>query len=438
MKRYLKIFLFVSFILVLIYIGFTFYKENDIKHINEFVKNDNYKIKISYPSFDCKSIDKRIIDIVSYEKEEFINKTNKIKDKKYELNIDYTFSKYKDIYSIYLRVFYYIEMEYIHKDYMIYYDNVNKRELSIEELFYDIDKAYNVMDKSINEYLVNHNLIRNNINNSKHVMFTQDGINLIIKYNNYDVINIKISYLKLKDVLNKVYFSELISLDKSALNDVEDYEIDNTVLERNIDSLKNKKLIALTFDDGPTWELTENFIKELDKRNAKVSFFMVGERAMNQEKLVKLIHSKGHTIGSHTYDHKNLNNLEDEEIEFEINYTNQILENIIGEKIKYIRPPYGIYTKELLNKFNMTFILWNKDSLDWKKKDTKKVKEYLVNNLEDGDIVLLHDLYKTTIEGVLEAIDELQKDNFAFVSIDELAKLKNITLLPHNVYRYIR
>ena len=329
-------------------------------------------------------------------------------------------------------------MEYIHKYYMIYYDNVNKRELSIEELFYDIDKAYNVMDKSINEYLVNHNLIRNNINNSKHVMFTQDGINLIIKYNNYDVINIKISYLKLKDVLNKVYFSELISLDKSALNDVEDYEIDNTVLERNIDSLKNKKLIALTFDDGPTWELTENFIKELDKRNAKVSFFMVGERAMNQEKLVKLIHSKGHTIGSHTYDHKNLNNLEDEEIEFEINYTNQILENIIGEKIKYIRPPYGIYTKELLNKFNMTFILWNKDSLDWKKKDTKKVKEYLVNNLEDGDIFLLHDLYKTTIEGVLEAIDELQKDNFAFVSIDELAKLKNITLLPHNVYRYIR
>ena len=271
---------------------------------------------------------------------------------------------------------------------MIYYYNVNKRELSIEELFYDIDKAYNVMDKSINEYLVNHNLIRNNINNSKHVMFTQDGINLIIKYNNYDVINIKISYLKLKDVLNKVYFSELISLDKSALNDVEDYEIDNTVLERNIDSLKNKKLIALTFDDGPTWELTENFIKELDKRNAKVSFFMVGERAMNQEKLVKLIHSKGHTIGSHTYDHKNLNNLEDEEIEFEINYTNQILENIIGEKIKYIRPPYGIYTKELLNKFNMTFILWNKDSLDWKKKDTKKVKEYLVNNLEDGDIFL--------------------------------------------------
>ena len=86
----------------------------------------------------------------------------------------------------------------------------------------------------------------------------------------------------------------------------------------------------------------------------------------------------------------------------------------------------------------MTFILWNKDSLDWKKKDAKKVKEYLVNNLEDGDIVLLHDLYKTSIDGVLEAIDELQKKNFAFVSIDELSRIKNIELKTHSVYNYIR
>ena len=85
----------------------------------------------------------------------------------------------------------------------------------------------------------------------------------------------------------------------------------------------------------------------------------------------------------------------------------------------------------------MTIILWSIDTLDWQYKDAKKIKETIINNVSDGDIILLHDLYKTSIEGTLLAMDEL-KDEYDFVSIDELIKQKEIKIKPNEVYHHFR
>ena len=207
---------------------------------------------------------------------------------------------------------------------------------------------------------------------------------------------------------------------------------------RDEEFFKDKKLLAFTFDDGPNYETTQYLLEELDKRDAKVSFFMVGERVIKQPELVKEIYEKGHTIGSHSYSHKNLLKLNDDELKKEISYTNEIIKKITNEDVKYLRPPYGSYNNDILNKIDMTFILWNVDTLDWQKKDSQKIANYIIENVKDGDIILLHDLYKTSIDGLLKALDELKKEGYAFVSIDEMIKLKNIDIKTHTAYRYLK
>lgn len=228
------------------------------------------------------------------------------------------------------------------------------------------------------------------------------------------------------------YYSYYLKIHHEIVIQKESYNINNT------NYFKDKKLVALTFDDGPNSKTTKKLLAELKKRQAKVSFFMLGEKATCEPDLVRSIYNEGHSIGSHTYSHKNLNTLTDQEIKDEINKTNELIRSITGSEVKYLRPPYGLFKEETLATSNMTFILWNVDTEDWKYKNSKRLTQYLVDHIEDGDIVLLHDIYESTITGVLDAIDILKPLNYEFVSIDELAKYKNIPLEKNKVYHSIK
>ena len=160
-------------------------------------------------------------------------------------------------------------------------------------------------------------------------------------------------------------------------------------------------------------------------------------RIKNNQDLVKKIYESGHLIGSHTNEHVNLNTLSTSAAIKDINESINILEGITGSKIKYLRPPYGNYTNDLLNNCDLTFVLWNIDTNDWKIRDEKKLTNYLINNIEDGSIVLMHDIYKTSVDAIIKVIDEL-KDRYNFVTIEELAQIQNIVLESHHAYRYIK
>jgi peptidoglycan/xylan/chitin deacetylase (PgdA/CDA1 family) len=207
---------------------------------------------------------------------------------------------------------------------------------------------------------------------------------------------------------------------------------------RNSKEFENKKLIALTFDDGPFYTNTEKLIEELNKRDARVTFFMLGELAYKQPELVKKVYDYGHTIGSHTYDNKNLKKLDKEEVDFEVLRTNEILSNIINDDIRFIRPPYGSYNEDILNNVDMAFILWNVDTLDWKSRDSVKVSDYIVSHVKDGDIVLLHDIHSTSVDGAIMAIDILKEEGYEFVSLDELLVYRNINIHTNKAYRFFK
>ena len=165
---------------------------------------------------------------------------------------------------------------------------------------------------------------------------------------------------------------------------------------------------------------------------------MLGELAIKQKELVQKAYDCGHTIGSHTYDHKTLKKIDEDQLTFEIQYTNDILSNIINDDIRFIRPPYGSYNQDIIDKVNMAFILWNKDSLDWKLRDAEKVRDYIIENAEDGDIILLHDIHSTTIDGVLMAIDYLKERNYEFVSLDEMLVFRNINIETRQAYKFFK
>lgn len=219
-------------------------------------------------------------------------------------------------------------------------------------------------------------------------------------------------------------------------------EIENVIkpiINRDDDAyFKGKKLVAFTFDDGPGYDVTENLVDQLTNRDAKVTFFMVGNRVEKQPLLVKKIFDAGHTIGNHSYSHKSFKKQKVEAYLQEINHTNQLIKDITGQDVIYLRPPYGSYKKSTLDNVNMNFVLWSIDTLDWKTRNVDLIYEEIINNVQDGDIVLMHDLYPTTVEAAIKAIDFLLENNYAIVSLDEMYRLRGTTPVLNSSIKHMR
>ncbi len=181
-----------------------------------------------------------------------------------------------------------------------------------------------------------------------------------------------------------------------------------------------ENVIAITFDDGPHSNYTELLLDGLKERGVRASFFVVGERIKGNEELILRMSEEGHLIGNHTYSHIQLSMVNEEAVYEEIDRTNAEIESITGNKVEYIRPPYGTYDEELECAINMSEVMWTIDPKDWDTKDVDKIVEAVVNEASDGDIILLHDIYPSSVAAALKIIDELQDKGFVFVTVDEI------------------
>ncbi|WP_346704224.1 polysaccharide deacetylase family protein [uncultured Agathobaculum sp.] len=206
--------------------------------------------------------------------------------------------------------------------------------------------------------------------------------------------------------------------------------------------------IALTFDDGPTGAidgypngLTAYLLDGLKERGAHATFFMVGDRVnMFSSTLPRLV-SEGHELGNHTMTHpmQHLTGLNTDGIRQEISSATNTIQEKAGQAPTVLRPVGGGVNsdvKAVAKELGLPIINWNVDTQDWKNRNAQSVHDAIVN-AGDGSVVLMHDLYPTSVEGVLSAIDELQSrtdKTYAFVTVSELAAVKGITLEPGVVY----
>lgn len=188
---------------------------------------------------------------------------------------------------------------------------------------------------------------------------------------------------------------------------------------------ESDKRIALTFDDGPSRKNTAVLLDALKERNVKATFFVLGLNVVKYPDLVKRMVDEGHEVGNHTYSHKNLFQLDDDEIKEEIDITNNLIKDITGSNPKIFRPSYGNYNENIKNIANMEVVNWTIDSLDWRLKNTKKIYNRVIYKLKGNDIVLLHDIYKTSVNAAIKIIDKLQAEGYEFVTISEILGLNN-------------
>lgn len=192
--------------------------------------------------------------------------------------------------------------------------------------------------------------------------------------------------------------------------------------ERAVDAVAaaDSKKIALTFDDGPHPYYTEQLLDGLKERNAKATFFVLGEHAEQYPELVRRMSEEGHLIGNHTYSHIQLGSQNVEKFKQELIKTNQILEELTGQEIQYVRPPYGTWDKRLEQELDMFPVLWSVDPLDWSTRSVDSIVRGVESRVKDNAIILLHDEYKTTVTAALRIVDELREQGYEFVTVEEL------------------
>lgn len=192
-------------------------------------------------------------------------------------------------------------------------------------------------------------------------------------------------------------------------------------VEGNVNVSKCKGRIALTFDDGPG-AYTEELLDGLRSRGVKAGFFVVGENVLEHKDLILRMKKEGHLIGNHTYSHVMLTSVSKDRASLEVCKTNAILSDIIKDKVLWIRPPYGLWNRNTQCMENMTIVLWNVDPMDWSVQNTQKVVQHIEANVKDGSVILLHDIYKTSVRAALKVIDDLKKEGYEFVRVDEMAR----------------
>lgn len=200
-----------------------------------------------------------------------------------------------------------------------------------------------------------------------------------------------------------------------------DEELRNTLAE-------GTKYVALTFDDGPRRETTEVLLDGLLERGAQATFFVIGTQILcgDNDALLERMVAEGHQVGNHTYSHVRLLAAQEGTVIEEIQKNNVILTNLLGEEEYWLRPPYGLINANQAKLVDTPMIYWTLDPEDWKWLDTKKIVDIVLENIEEGDIILLHDFYPTSVQAALEIIDRLQPEGYVFVTVKELFEIYGV------------
>ena len=193
------------------------------------------------------------------------------------------------------------------------------------------------------------------------------------------------------------------------------------------------RYVALTFDDGPS-PYTEQLLNGLHERDVKATFFLLGCQLEGREALVQRMAEEGHQIGSHTRSHALLTELSTEAALAELADCDLALCTLLGERDYWVRPPYGAIGGTVLQALDVPVVGWSVDPRDWATDDAQAVAQHILCHAEDGDIILLHDCYRSTVEGTLRAVDALLAMGIQPVTVKELLRLRGIEAESGRVY----
>lgn len=406
-----KFIICVILLFICIYLAkLCFYKEeklnnyNDIEIIktNIYDETDNYVVNVYYPKYRDASLNKIVTDWLYKYVKDFKESS---KENKSSLEINYVLYNINNYSNIFFDINNSINENDKRKSILI---DLKEKKLSlITELYNEeeLRKKIDVINKKYSNEISN-KILSSDINTFNYLI---DEDKFTIYFDGIDYGNIS--------------YEPLLNLKESK--------------ESSYEEVKDKKMISFTFDDGPN-ENTLEILDTLIANNSKATFFELGNRMKNNKEITKKLYESGMEIGNHTYSHKYLTRINKGDILNEINSVSILYNEITNDNIELLRAPYGSLNSTVRSLSPFPIILWSIDTKDWLYKDSNKSLKIILDNVSDGDIILMHDIHKETIELVKMAVPELKARGFEIITVSEMAKYKNVKLENGVVYRKIK
>jgi peptidoglycan/xylan/chitin deacetylase (PgdA/CDA1 family) len=195
-------------------------------------------------------------------------------------------------------------------------------------------------------------------------------------------------------------------------------------------------MVALTFDDGPA-PYTDRILEILEENNSHATFCVLGNRVASYAKTIKKTQKQGSQIIGHSWDHKLLTKLSATNITLELTKTNTAIKKVTGKAPAFYRPPYGGISdsvEKISKDQGLSMILWSVDTLDWKYRSVYSIYNRTMSRVQDGSIILCHDIHPTTAQAMEKVIPALIKQGYQLVTVEELLKAKGIKIKPGKRY----
>lgn len=367
-----------------------------------------YLISVTYPKTNLSKVDRKIMDYIDLQTKNF---KSTVTDFPYlidrsELNIDFEYSAFNQRYiNIILKTDYYDgeEKQNYYDLYSILYDLKQKQFLNILDFFSDQEKLFQKIQDSFQK---ENNITISNIDSLSMLISNNQ---LIVYYQSDQIYSISIPLTKLELNLE-------ITTEKK--------EVDITELQRVVSTIDPEKpVVAITFDDGPS-QYTKEIIKTLKENDCNATFFVLGNKVEAYQDVIRESIKNGNEIGNHSYNHKWLSRLSKEKIMEQINKTQDILQQTVNYTPTHLRPTYGSVNQRIKNTTKLSITLWTIDTKDWKLKNVDRIVERAIKDIEDGDIILMHDIFERSSEALKKLIPLLKEQGYQLVTISELEEVK--------------
>ncbi len=375
------------------------------------IENKDALVSINYPVTEVSALDEAISSYINKVRAEFKNSDY---DGKPELNISYT---YKEVNDEVINVSILTEIvtdKTVSKIKTFTYNKKSEKFLTMEDIVNDLDVLdYDIKKELLSKY---QDADMDYLSNVSYDFFTMDDENLTIYFNP----------TQLKDTNDELVYLDIPLDSLNLLIDVDREENTNTYLNFKKNTINEEdKVVALTFDDGPS-KYTKDILDILKKYDACGTFFLIGNKVSFYGEVLREMLSEGNEIGNHSYDHKYLTRLSEEEVKDEINKTQDEIKRVTGYTPTLFRPTYGGYNNTLKSYIDLTFVLWDADSRDWSIKSTEGIMYNVFKDVKSGSIILFHDNHEYSVNALPSVIKELKKQGYKFVTVSELLELKKL------------
>ncbi len=207
--------------------------------------------------------------------------------------------------------------------------------------------------------------------------------------------------------------------------------------QQQTDNLTYYYTAAMTYDDGPNGWVTREMLNTLMESGERATFFLVGNRVKGHAQYVQREHDEGHAIATHSYNHEYANNMTAAQLRSMVDRVNRVHTEVIGIAPSYVRAPGGIWRPYVRAEVGWPMILWSVQGSDWdgpQGRDPTRVMETIVGLVEDGGIILMHDMKQNSVTASELIISKMQEKGFLFLTVDELFAKDGVELQPDTAY----